>query len=126
MWLLIHRLRPAMTMLVTAALLVLLTGIPLLSCPFLTASHTASQKPCCPRATSSRCPLAPSLDACPYYLSEARLGFGEEAVAGPLMWLDSSPLPTPPALPASRDTVEREDVALARAGPPALLEVLRI
>lgn len=60
------------------ALLYFVSGVALLNCPFLTKSN--SHAPCCPREASneqSKCPLSKSLDTCPLYVTEAKIGWTE-------------------------------------------------
>lgn len=60
---------------VVLALLTLTSGFPLLRCPFLTTAHQAQS--CCPRANPQprkECPLSKTLETCPYYVTDAKLG----------------------------------------------------
>jgi hypothetical protein len=53
----------------------LVVASPLVACPFLQG------KPSCCRKTSShapRCPLSPTLERCPFYLTEAKIGQAED------------------------------------------------
>ncbi|MBY0506438.1 MAG: hypothetical protein K2X03_21135 [Bryobacteraceae bacterium] len=68
----------------------LLVGSPLVACPFL-----AGKPSCCRRMASQapKCPLAPSLERCPFYLTEGKLGYVEakSVPAAPL----TVPVPVP-------------------------------
>lgn len=67
---------------VAVALVALLTGVPLLliQCPLLTANAKPVHN-CCPsrRPEPAKCPVAPTLELCPYVLSEGKLGAPELA-----------------------------------------------
>lgn len=67
----------------SALLLLLVSGVALLECPFLTAEAPA-QTSHCPRPEESnhppQCPYAPGLETCPYYLSDGKLNFVEARV----------------------------------------------
>ena len=59
---------------VTLVLTSLVVASPLVACPFLQG------KPACCRKASShapRCPLAPTLERCPFYVTEAKIGWAE-------------------------------------------------
>ena len=75
--------RAAMAVAVSAVLLLLVSGVALLECPFLTA-EAATGTDHCPRPAESnhppQCPYAPSLETCPYYLSDGKLNFVEARV----------------------------------------------
>ncbi|MDA0205680.1 MAG: hypothetical protein O2795_10080 [Acidobacteria bacterium] len=77
------KMRATLAVAVSAILLLLVSGVALLECPFLTADATtkASQ---CPRTGESnhppQCPYAPSLETCPYYLTDGKLNFVEARV----------------------------------------------
>jgi hypothetical protein len=63
------------------ALLFFISGVALFNCPFL--NQTNSHAPCCPREASSeqsKCPLSKSLDTCPLYVTEAKIGWTQGAV----------------------------------------------
>ncbi len=103
-----------LTMLVAAA--------PLMACPFV-----QGQKACCRRTSSQapRCPLAPSLERCPFYLTEAKIGVAEAKVVSlPLALAVSS---VAPMLPVSQFVLEvRHDRLSDQAGAYLLNRVLRI
>ena len=64
--------RRALTLIMALTLTSLVVGSPLVVCPFLQA-----KPPACCRKTSShppRCPFAPSLERCPFYLTESKIG----------------------------------------------------
>jgi hypothetical protein len=73
--------RKAAASVVILALGVLISGVLLLNCPFLTPS-TEHASPCCPRQSPSpsKCPLAPTMETCPYFITEAKLGYVEAKV----------------------------------------------
>jgi hypothetical protein len=66
---------------VVFALLFFTSGAALLNCPFL--SQPSSPAPCCPRETGNRqgkCPLSKSLDTCPFYVTEGKIGAAKDKV----------------------------------------------
>ena len=68
--------RRALTLIMALTLTSLVVGSPLVACPFLQA-----KQPACCRKTSShppRCPFAPSLERCPFYLTESKIGETEQ------------------------------------------------
>jgi hypothetical protein len=67
--------RKALILTVLLTLTSLVVASPLVVCPFLQA------KPACCRKTTShapRCPLAPTLERCPFYMTEAKIGQAEQ------------------------------------------------
>ena len=77
------KLRTALASALSLLLVLLISGVALLECPFLTAEATATASHC-PRPEESnhppQCPYAPSLETCPYYLSDGKLNFVEARV----------------------------------------------
>ena len=75
--------RMALAIGLSAVLLLLISGVALLECPFLTAEATARTSHC-PRPEESnhppQCPYAPSLETCPYFLSDGKLDFAEARI----------------------------------------------
>jgi hypothetical protein len=75
--------RAALASALSAVLVLLVSGVALLECPFLTAEAIA-QTSHCPRPGESnhppQCPYSPSLETCPYYLSDGKLNFVEARV----------------------------------------------
>ena len=59
---------------VTAALFALVSVGALLPCPFLT-----SKQSCCPRphGPDKKCPLSETLDNCPFFMTERKIGIAE-------------------------------------------------
>lgn len=72
--------RPALALALSAVLMLLVSGVALLECPFLTA-EAATQTNHCPRSEESnhppQCPYAPTLETCPYFLDDGELNFVE-------------------------------------------------
>jgi hypothetical protein len=72
--------RAAFALALSVVLALLVSGIALLECPFLTAEAT-TQRSHCPRPEESnhppQCPYAPSLETCPYYSDDGELNFVE-------------------------------------------------
>jgi hypothetical protein len=112
----------ALIVVVTLVLTSLVVASPLVACPFLQG------KPSCYRRTSShapRCPLAPTLERCPFYLTEAKIGLAEAKgtfVSLPAT-LVSQPLSTSPV--ASRLDLHRIRLP-DQSGVYLLHRVLRI
>jgi hypothetical protein len=75
--------RAALAVAMSAVLLLLVSGVALLACPFLTAEAPA-QTSHCPRPEESnhppQCPYAPTLETCPYFLDDGKLNFVEARV----------------------------------------------
>lgn len=93
-------------------LMLLVSGVALLECPFLTA-EAATPTSHCPRPEESnhppQCPYAPSLETCPYYLTDGKLNFVEarvEAVVPAAVWsqpvLEAPATDSRPVVPSRR------------------------
>lgn len=56
----------------------------LIACPFLDWEPAeASGHPCCPRENPGpRCPISPSLQNCPFYATESKLGIVQKVRSG--------------------------------------------
>ena len=68
--------RKAIACLQLALLFALVTVASLIPCPLLAAPSANSQHPGCPRSQAplEQCPLAPTLESCPYFITEAKIG----------------------------------------------------
>ena len=58
----------AVTLLMAAVLLSMITVMPLIACPFLKLETQA----CCSR--TSKCPLSKTVETCPFYVTETKIG----------------------------------------------------
>jgi hypothetical protein len=58
------------------ALLAWLVLTPLVACPFLQAASARPAAPCCPasHAPKPHCPLSPTIETCPFFVTEAKIG----------------------------------------------------
>ncbi|MFN3321855.1 MAG: hypothetical protein ACK5AZ_00040 [Bryobacteraceae bacterium] len=80
----IIRLASALAMIFVLA--ALLPATQLADCPFFSPDPAgAHESPCCPtpkhdQHEAPRCPLAPTLEICPFYITEAKLGITEGKV----------------------------------------------
>jgi hypothetical protein len=74
------KMRAALAVGLSLVLMLLVSGIALLACPFLTA-EVATQTSHCPRPEESnhppQCPYAPTLETCPYFVDDGELNFVE-------------------------------------------------
>lgn len=102
---------------------------PLLACPFLQAGQTKANQHCCPRPHSpakspvKSCPLASTLDSCPYFLTESKIGIAQAEQSSPFA-LTATTL-TVPALASSYLAISKDFVA-NRANAYLRNRVLRI
>ena len=75
--------RAALASALSLVLMFLISGVALLECPFLTAEATTPTSHC-PRPSESEpppeCPYSPTLETCPYFLSDGKLNFVEARV----------------------------------------------
>jgi hypothetical protein len=62
-------------LLAVITLTVLLSGVPLLACPFLHPHN--KQHACCQQPKSDKCPSSSTLENCPYYVTQSKLGPAE-------------------------------------------------
>jgi hypothetical protein len=55
-----------------------LTASALFTCPFLQADMAFVRHPCCPKTNQTpRCPLSKSIEDCPFYVTESKIGVTE-------------------------------------------------
>ncbi len=74
------KVRDALAVVLSLVLMLLVSGVALLECPFLTA-EAATQTSHCPRPEESnhppQCPYAPTLETCPYFWDDGKLNVVE-------------------------------------------------
>jgi hypothetical protein len=70
-------LRIGESLLAVAALTVFVSGLPLLGCPFLQGGFDKEQHHCCPPSEQKKCPLSSTLETCPYYVTDSKLGMAQ-------------------------------------------------
>jgi hypothetical protein len=111
-----HAMRNGTAVLTALTLFALITAGSLMVCPFLMADSTGLRNPCCPRRTpipAKECPLSKSLQTCPFYITEAKIGIAEAKVKVAVEPMAPAS-PTPPLSPVV-STVETAPVYVTRA-----------
>lgn len=113
--------------LLASVVLALVSAGSLIACPFLLADPSAATKSCCPRSAASdrRCPLSESMETCPYYIAEARIGITEPRIGVMAVPVPAAVLehPVPAQISCLVDSVPDE---LHRVHPLLMNCVLRI
>ncbi|MBM3773559.1 MAG: hypothetical protein FJW37_00160 [Acidobacteria bacterium] len=84
----------------------MVTASPLVACPFISHSQ-ADQDACCPRKSEPlECPLAPTLQTCPYYVTESKIGTAKLKAPDAVLLITTSPVESPPAAVQDRHAPE--------------------
>ena len=95
------KLRGIVALAMAAAFCLWIAGSALIACPFLQAELNAARHPCCPRTgPAPHCPLSQTLQDCPFYVTESKIGITEAIQhADPAHAVSPMVVPIPAAAP---------------------------